>query len=144
MRKEIIIAIIFGLLLAFVITVVINRASQVFRPQNDNQDARELLTELDEDTTPASELAFVIHSPEEGLVQIEDSIIVTGSTDPRLPVILMVNDQEYVSSSDDGGNFSFSAQLKQGGNVLIVYVLRDDGTSLSEQRTVIVGDFSNT
>lgn len=141
MRKEIIIAIVFGLLLAFVITVVINRASQVFRKPPLTEPLNTASPSSDAASTQLSQAAFVIHSPEDGLVQTDDTTIVAGSTDPNLPVILLVNDQEYLSTSDESGNFSFTAKLKNGGNVVTLYVLKDDGSSLTDQRTVIVGDF---
>lgn len=141
MRKEVVTAVIFGLLLAFIITAAINRASQVFRPKPATDP---LATPTPNPTTGVNGNAesLTLHSPEDGLVQQENTVVVTGSAEPNRPVVLLVNQVEEISTSDDSGNFSFTANLQEGGNMLELIVLRDDGSSLTEKRTIIVGNYT--
>jgi len=143
MRKEVITAVVVGLLFAFIITAAINRASQVFRPKPVTDPLATATPNPSAGSNSTAE-ALKLHSPEDGLVQTEDTLVVTGSTETNRPVVLLVNPVETISSSDDSGNFSFTVTLAQGGNLLELIVLRDDGTSLTEKRTVIVGDYAQT
>lgn len=143
MRKEVIIAIVVGLILAFVITVAVNRASQVLKrqPVQTTINEQKLGASTSPEVTTQASRILAVHNPKDGLIQPEKSTIVTGSTDPNLPVVLLVNTKEHVSLSDAAGNFSFSVPLTDGANVLTLYVLQNDGTSLTDRRTVIVGEY---
>lgn len=143
MRKEVFTAVIVGLLVAFIVTAAVNRASLIFRPK---PATNPLATATPNPTgeSPAGSEVLTLHSPEDGLVQSEDTLVVSGTTEPNRPVVLLVNQIEEISSSDEDGNFSFTVSLKDGGNVLELFVLRDDGTNLSAKRVVIVGDYIDT
>lgn len=143
MRKEVITAVVFGLLLAFIITATINRASQVFKPKPATDPLATPTPNPTAGTEKGSE-SLTLHSPEDGLVQTEKTVVVTGTTEPNRPVVLLVNQVEEISNSDDSGNFSFTANLQDGGNQLEIIVLHDDGSSATERRTIIVGEFGQT
>lgn len=142
MRKEVIIAIILGLGLGFIITFGIYRTQVALRSTPSSKEQAEALK------TPASIIAPVelqelaIHNPQDGLITSATSIVVTGESEASAPVVLLVNSTEYITTTDSGGNFSFDVPLRQGSNVLITYVLRDDGSSFRDERTVIMGDFT--
>lgn len=143
MRKEVIIAIILGLGLGFIITFGIYRTQVALRSTPSSEQQAEALKTPTTQITPITEQDLVIHNPEAGLIVKESKIVVTGTSQPQLPVVLLVNSTEYLSSTDSGGNFSFDVPLKDGSNVLTIYVLKDDGSAFTEQRTVIRGDFED-
>jgi len=143
MRKEVLIAIILGLGVGFVITFGIYRTQKALRstPSSDQQaDALKTPTTL-APTTLDQDLA--IRNPESGTIIAEKNVVVTGQSEPKLPVVLFVNNTEYLSTTDESGNFSFDVPLSAGSNVLTTYVLREDGSSFTDQRTVIQGDFQD-
>jgi hypothetical protein len=140
MRKEVIIAIVLGLLLGFVITFGVYRTQKFFRQPRSNPDQSDLLrTPI---TAPASdepqELAII--NPTNGLITDQTTIVVTGTTTPNVPIVVLANSSEYVTNSDGTGAFSVEVPLKQGSTILTTYVLREDGSSLKDERTVIQGD----
>jgi hypothetical protein len=143
MRKEVIIAIILGLGLGFVITFGIYRTRVALRSTPSSEEQAEALKTPATSLTPTTEQALAIHNPEDGLITAATSTVVTGESEPNAPVVLLVNSTEYLSTTDGGGNFSFDVPLRQGSNVLTLYVLREDGSSHTDQRTVIMGDFSD-
>lgn len=142
MRKEVIIAIILGLGLGFIITFGIYRTQVALRSTPSSDEQAEALKTPTTNLTPTTEQELAVRNPEDGLITAEESTVVTGQSEANTPVVLLVNSTEYLSTTDDGGNFSFDVPLRQGSNVLTLYVLREDGSSLTDQRTVIVGDFS--
>ncbi len=142
MRKEVIISIILGLGLGFVITFGMYRTQVALRSTpSSKQQAESLKTPVSMIAAP-DEQELAIHNPADGTITPVKTIVVTGTSEPLLPVVLLVNNTEFLSTTDDGGNFSFDVPLDDGSNVLTTYVLLDDGSSFVDQRTVIMGDFN--
>ncbi|MBP7876231.1 hypothetical protein KA012_04520 [Candidatus Woesebacteria bacterium] len=142
MRKEVIISIILGLGLGFVITFGIYRTQVALRSTpSSKQQAESLKTPVSMIAAP-DEQELAIHNPADGTITPEKTIVVTGTSEPLLPVVLLVNNTEFLSTTDDGGNFSFDVPLDDGSNVLTTYILLDDGSSFVDQRTIIMGDFN--
>ena len=141
MRKEVLLAIFFGLILGFVITFGIYRTQQALLPDTpDDQQTAALRTPAT--ATEPGEQELAIHSPENGLVTDQDHIVVTGSTVADLPIVVLANTTEYITNSDASGSFSVDVPLQVGSTVIATYVLKEDGSSLADQRTIIRGDFT--
>jgi hypothetical protein len=137
MRKEVIIAIILGLLLGFVITFGVYRAQKFLRQPQINPQQDELLrTPI---TAPVGDEPqdLAVINPENGLITEQSTIVVTGTTAPNVPIVLLANNTEYVTTSDATGAFSVEVPLRQGSTVITTYVLREDGSSLRDERTII-------
>lgn len=136
MKKEILIAIFVGLSMGLIITFGIYRVTNSItqRPLTD------LTPPLDEPLVTTSPTVLALHSPEDGLVQEENALTVTGTTIPQTYIVLFVNDVDYISTSDESGNFSFKATLVDGPNIIRVHVINDDGSTIVEERAVIVTD----
>ncbi len=142
MRKEVIIAIILGLGLGFVITFGVYRTRAALRTTPTSQQQADALKTPPSLIAPPAEQDLALHNPDDGTITTDSSTVVTGSSEPNVPVVLLVNSTEYLSTADASGNFSFDVPLRDGSNVLTVYVLREDGSSYTDQRTIIKGDFN--
>lgn len=135
MKKEVLIAILIGFSLGLTITY------GVYRVRLAMQDQPPSIEQIVNATpTPASEAQSIIavHSPTNGTVQTESSTTVAGTTLPNAFVVLFVNNKSYIQTSDGTGNFSFEVPLVNGGNILIVHVVNEDGQSISVERTIVV------
>lgn len=136
MKKEVLIAIFVGLSMGLIITF------GVYRVKNSINEAPE--TDLLEDPKKAEATAvatiLALHSPEDGSIQTEKELTVTGTTIPNAFVVLFVNDNDHISNSDQTGNFSFKISLEDGANILRVHVLNNDGNETVEERLVVVSD----
>lgn len=136
MKKEVIIAILVGLSMGMIITF------GVYRVKNSVTDTP--ITNLEED--PSNEEAtsaptiLALHNPEDGSVLTQKELTVTGETTPNSFIVLFVNDEDFVSDTDESGNFSFKVELEDGVNVLRVHVLNEDGDTTVEERLVVVSD----
>jgi hypothetical protein len=134
MKKETIIAILIGLSLGLFITYGIYQArTGISRRSNDPQL-----------TTPAPTENFagelVLNSPLDESVQAEDVVSVSGTTIPNSFVVVFVGNEETITNSDDSGNFSVEVALEEGANIITVFVIDEDGRTLSVEKTVIVTD----
>lgn len=136
MKKEVLIAILVGLSMGLIITFGVYRVKNSIT-ETPTADLEE--NQLDVEATAAATI-LALHSPEDGTVQTEKELTVTGTTIPNTFVVLFVNDIDFISNSDESGNFSFKIELEDGANILRVHVLNDEGGATVEERLVVVSD----
>jgi len=136
MKKEVLIAIFVGLSMGLIITFGVYRVK--------NSIAETPTADLEENPLEAEATAvatiLALHSPDDGTIQTGKELTVTGTTIPNAFVVLFVNDTDFISNSDESGNFSFKIELENGTNILRVHVLNDDGGETVEERLVVVSD----
>lgn len=132
MRKEIIFAIILGLAVGLLITYGVYRSQQanLSEDQTLNLDASPTVTE----TTDTGNL--ILLSPEDESIVETPDVTVAGTTDPQAFVVIFINENEQITTADASGNFSVTAKLESGSNVIIVYSLNEDGKKSTQERVV--------
>lgn len=135
MKKEVIIAILIGLALGLFITYGVYQARTGLSQKSMDPS---LLPQPITETPFSGELA--LNSPADESVQNENTVSVSGTTLPNSFVVVFVGNKETITHSDDSGNFSVEVELEDGGNVVTVFVIDQDGGSLSLERTVTVTD----
>lgn len=137
MKKEVLIAILIGFGLGLTITYGLYRVRLAMQDEPPSIDQIVNTT-----PSPSSEAQSIIaiHNPINGTVQTETNTTVAGTTLPNAFVVLLVNNENYIQTSDGTGNFSFEVPLSQGSNVLTTHVINENGDSISTERTVIVTD----
>jgi len=133
MKKEIIFAILLGLTLGLIITYGVYRAKMTL--QQPLQKEEKTLPSSTPQATNNSSLLLI--SPEDEIITDQEKINVAGTTTPDSFVIIIVNDQDQITTADQTGNFSVEVELEKGSNVIRVHALKEDGTSIVEERTVI-------
>lgn len=136
MKKEVLIAIIIGLSMGLVITYGVYRVRKTFV----SEPATDVTTSPSPTADTVAKTVLAVHSPEDGLVQTENTTNVTGTTLPNAFVVVFVNNQDYITESDDSGNFTFTAELEDQTNVITVHVIDEDGQTYSEERLVVVSN----
>lgn len=135
MKKEVVIAILIGLSLGLFITYGIYQARTGSSRQNTNSnitDTSDLAAEFNGE--------LVINSPLDESVQSENTVSVSGTTLPNSFVIVFVGNEETITSTDNSGNFSVEIGLEDGSNIITIFVIDEDGRSLSVERVVTVSD----
>lgn len=135
MKKEVLIAIFVGLSMGLIITFGIYRVRTSL-----TQTPTQNLAEIQEAVATATPTVLTLHSPEDGTIQTETETTVTGSTIANTFVVLFANEEDYITTSDESGNFSFQIELDQGVTVLRVHVLDDTGATSVEERLIVVSD----
>ncbi len=143
MKKETAVAVFIGLTLGLIITYGVYQARSALqkKPVKPGTSAQVVSGSAVESATTMVH-GITLHNPQQGTVQKEKKTTVTGTTNPLQPVVLFVNDTEYIRESDDAGTFSFDVPLSSGGNILTVVTNDSDNTMRSLERTVIVADLA--
>lgn len=138
MRKEIILAVIMGLSLGLFITYGVytarNSLSQPKVSASPTPSANLDTTQVDS--------TLVIHSPEDERIQTEKSVLVSGNTIAGSLVVVLLDDQEHITTADNTGAFSRQLTLKGGANLISIHALDQNGQLTTVERTVIVADAS--
>ncbi|MFZ5376771.1 MAG: hypothetical protein ACOZAN_03855 [Patescibacteria group bacterium] len=134
MRKEVVIAVLIGLIMGLVITFGVYQSRTATTEINPKPGIA--ITE-DSTASAANSQQLMISSPEDESVTTEKTISVTGTTLPQNFVVILVNNEPYITTSDDSGNFSVEVSLKQISNVIIVHAIQENGSTSTEERVVI-------
>lgn len=140
MKKEIIIAILLGLSLGLFITY------GLYRTRNAADNNQTLTIEDTLNSSPEIEAlsTLVLHSPEDETIVDTQEIPIAGDTEPNNFVVIFVNEEEFITTADETGAFSISAELESGSNVIIVYSIDEDGNQTVEERVVVYSTRSLT
>lgn len=136
MKKEVLVAIFVGLSMGLIITFGVYRVKSTITEKPVAQFVAEPV-EIEQTTTPT---ILTLHSPEDGIIQTETELQITGSTVVNSFVVAFVNDTDYISTSDESGNFTIKVELEAGENIIRVHVISTDNNPVVEQRLVVVSD----
>ncbi len=133
MKKEILLAVVVGLSLGLILVY------GFYRAKKSDQELADQAATINQTPQPSESplSTLVIHSPEDEIIVAEAGLAVTGTTLPQAFVVIIVNDQEYITSADDSGNFSVNVELEAGSNVIAIHSLDEDGQATNQERTVI-------
>lgn len=137
MRKEILLAVFVGITLGLMITFGIYQNSENARTGQNSTTDQLINNPTGSESATIQDSSLIINSPEEDLFSTEEELIVSGSSVPDSFIIVLVNDVENVSNTDESGNFSIKVKLYEGGNLIQINSIDEDGKQISKQRTVI-------
>lgn len=134
MRKEVLIAIIIGFGLGLVITFGIWTANQALK-----KPTAEKAPLTQEKTTPASttELSLSLSSPENNSISSEETIEVSGKTNPRVVVVILYPEGEKILEADENGSFSTEISLTGGENEISISAYDKEGNEIKKNLTVV-------
>ncbi len=123
MRKEVILAIIIGLLLGSVLVYGLHRANQAMSPQN--QTDQQTTAQPTAQPTPTSLLT--IYSPQDGQIFGNQTATISGQTQPNNALIIITEQNELTPQVDDSGNFTQTIELIPGGNLIHISAITSTG-----------------
>lgn len=143
MKKEVGIAIVFGLIVGLIITIGMYRARTALQtPLTGTPDpfAVEMTTEspLPQQDIPTENTSQLrVTSPLDEELRTSKDILISGITFPNSTVVILHNEHEVISSSDAQGNFSVPDVLEAGANVFRIRVLNASHPQIEAVRTVV-------
>lgn len=126
MKKEVFFAVLLGLSLGLIVTYGVYRANQA----NTQDQVDTLLQESAAETidpTANGISSLVIDAPENESIVDEAKQTIAGTTLANAFVVIYVNETPYMTTADQTGAFSISADLSLGSNVIGVHSLSEDG-----------------
>ncbi|OGM27326.1 hypothetical protein A3A76_02390 [Candidatus Woesebacteria bacterium RIFCSPLOWO2_01_FULL_39_23] len=132
MRKEVVFAIIIGILFGLVLAYGIIRANKAI-----NRSATSISTEnkdLEEpnEPTPPRTLSITLTEPEDSSVITENPITVSGITKPNLWVVTSTEDSDSISFTENQGAFSNDIDLVGGLNFITITAIEPSGLSFEK------------
>lgn len=137
MKKEVLIAVVLGIIVGLVITFGMYTANTAI------QRKAQQIKDASPTPTPSSESqneqlsSIIIYGPEDNMLTDKDKVQLSGSTDPNATVIIFVNDKETVTLADAKGNFSVELSLVGGSNIITTIVIDANGKQNQDQRTIV-------
>lgn len=134
MKKEVVLAVILGIIFGLVITFGIYTANKALR--NRQQNTTENTQDQPSSSASATQVTQII-APEDGEIVSANTVRLTGTTFPNADVVIFVEDVDYVTTSDTTGNFSAELTLTGGSNVITTTVTSKDGKQETDQRVVV-------
>lgn len=137
MRKEILLAVFVGITLGLMITFGIYQNSENNKTGQNSTTDQLVKNSVSTESANIADPQLVINSPEEDLFTNEEELIVSGSGIPNNFVIVLINNLENITNTDESGNFSLKIKLNDGGNLIEIISIDEDGKQISKQRTVL-------
>lgn len=137
MKKEVLIAVVLGIIVGLVITFGMYTANTAL------QRKAQQIKDATPTPTPTSTSqngqysSIIIYGPEDNLLTDKDKVQLSGSTDPNATVVIFVNDKETITSADGKGNFSAELSLVGGSNIITTIATDLSGKQNQDQRTVV-------
>ena len=144
MRKEVIVAIVSGLIISLVVGGFIwwrDRSENNLSSSAENTPSGEEATTISITATDQKEsslsVPLAIDSPVEGEIATEEEIEISGQTLSQAVVVIIYPEGETIVSADNEGNFSGTATLTGGANEIQITAYDDQGNSAEETLTIV-------
>lgn len=134
MRKEVLFAVIFGIILGAIILFGIRLANNSVNGLNFNPDSA---TPSSEPAAPKVKKTFEIISPQNHSVLTEKVISLSGRALPNSTLAITSEADDLIIESSPEGTFSAQLNLIAGENTLTVTTLLKDNQTESQSLTVI-------
>ena len=134
MKKEVFFAIFLGLLLGVIITYGLYRARTTLLSKPNTNILNATPSPLPK-TSPLGSLS--ITSPDDETIQSTSDLTVAGTTQANSFVVIIVNDEDHITTADASGAFSVEVTLDKGSNVILIKSMDEDGKLVEDERTVI-------
>jgi len=132
MKKEILLAVVVGLVFGLIITLGAYRArNSQFSPLTPTPIAT---------PSPSSDLdtgSLLLHTPLDEEIVDNEKVTITGTTKPNVFVGIFINNNQTITTADASGNFSVEKTLEAGSNYIVVQTISEDGKTTNVERTVI-------
>lgn len=81
---------------------------------------------------------LTIEKPKDEEVLEDDTVTVSGKTDPGAIIIVDTESDQQVATPAQSGAFTLTLSLESGENVITILAKYPDGSEQSEQRTVTI------
>ncbi|MEK7458265.1 MAG: Ig-like domain-containing protein [Patescibacteria group bacterium] len=134
MKKEVLVAVVLGVIVGLIITFGIYTANTALQRRARQTNATPSPTPTAEN---AKQSSIIIYSPENDMMTDKDTIQLSGLTTPNAIVVIFVNDKPVVTTADSKGNFSADLSLVGGSNVITIVATDEIGKQSQEQRSVV-------
>lgn len=136
MKKEIVFAVVIGLIVGLIITFGMYRARQAV--SGTSVISTETASPATQSESSTKKEAFLVSEPQDESLITETQVRVSGQTFPNAAILILTAKNETVGQTDSRGNFSMTVTLENGANILTIRAFSDDHETLEVIRSVVV------
>lgn len=135
MKKEVVLAVVLGLVVGLIITFGIYTANRALQQRREKQNTKQTETPP---PAPEQQSSIRIFAPEDGTIVDTDTVRLSGTTLPNADIVIFLNtENEIVTTADTTGNFSVDLTVTGGSNVIETVVTNAQGQQERDVRTVV-------
>lgn len=137
MRKEVILAVIIGIILGGVILYGINLANTSSKLNQGNTETEKGSSKVTPSPSKKPDSLISILFPPNNSVVTEAKLTLKGTTKPNSNVAIISESDDILTMSDKSGNFSGDINLISGENIITITIVGDKQATSSATITVI-------
>lgn len=134
MRKEVLVAILIGVILGALVAFGIWRANLALLPKKEavQTEQQPLATQEEQKTS-----SLIITQPENNTIVSQDKVTIKGAASPNSTVVILTNLKDYVAETDKDGSFEQEIELEGGPNEILVTSYDEAGNETSQTLTLV-------
>ena len=132
MRKEIIFAILAGITFGLIIAFGVWRANVALRPDGANTTETDNVSEVVQ-----ADFGITVAKPQDYQVVTTSPTILTGITKPGVWIIASTEEEDYMTTTDEDGEFEIEIDVVGGVNEIIITAFDKDGSETEERLTLV-------
>ena len=125
MSKEVIAAIVTGIVLGVIVAFGVWRANVAFKPGGQNGQSQSSTPAPE--PTQAENSGITIAKPQQNQVVLETPVIISGITRANSWVAISTEEEDYILKSDENGEFEQKVELVGGVNQLVISAFDEEG-----------------
>lgn len=133
-RKEVLFAILLGILLGAAIAFGIWRANKALSPKIVKTDSQ---NEVGQPQNDAAKQDLVITSPEDKTIVDQEKIILKGTATPNAIIVIIAGNQEVIIQAKNDSTFEQEITLQGGINKIKVTTYDSEGNKKEQEITVV-------
>lgn len=135
MKKEALLAIVIGILVGLGITFAIYRVRLTLL-QNEPEESTLIESNITPSISPSTEKLLITSPLNESIVSSAQATV-SGTAEGNEIVVVMVNDEEYITQADEIGAFAVNVTYSAGSNFITVTAISADGSQKTKELIVI-------
>ncbi|HAS68876.1 TPA: hypothetical protein DGD59_03435 [Candidatus Collierbacteria bacterium] len=137
MRKEVILAVIIGIILGGVILYGINLANTSSKINQGDTETEKSSTKVTPSSSKKPDSLISILFPTNNSVVTENQLTIKGTTKPNSNIAIISESDDILTMSDKSGNFSEDINLIPGENTITITIVDEKQATSSSIITVI-------
>lgn len=136
MRKEILLAIVVGILAGLGVTYIIYTVRQAMLRNTTPSEIEQRRQESAPTPSPTTSSLTIKH-PTPDFLTSEASVQVVGKALPESYIVVLAPKGEYITTADKDGDFAITVDLQEGGNKLTIVATTPEGQQETAVATAV-------
>jgi hypothetical protein len=137
MRKEVVFAIIAGLLFGLVIAFGVWRANLALNTNNEVATSQPAQEESEDSAQDQSQLGIAIAKPQNNQVITENPVAISGISKRGIYIVISTDQEDFILQTNQTGSFEQDVELNAGVNSITITAVDDDLSTVTEKLNLV-------